>query len=187
MRGVGFSAREPGLCHRLDTQTSGLLLAACSQASFAALTKGIAEEQLDKRYLLICSPPPPEQKGAIDIPLATDPKNRRRVRACVHPHLAAQLAARPARTDYAVLRISGDRALVEVRVRRAQRHQIRAHFGAIDAPLVGDALYGGIAIEGLSRHALHASHIAWAGNTVVAAFEVSSPLPAELLELVSDE
>jgi 23S rRNA pseudouridine1911/1915/1917 synthase len=180
MRNIGFSPREPGLCHRLDTGTSGLLLAARTPDAFEALSEAIVREELDKRYLLICSPPPMEHDGVIDIPLAADPKNRRRVRACGHPHLAAQLAARPARTSYRVLRITGDRALVEARVARAHRHQIRAHFAAIESPLLGDALYGGLAMEEEGRHALHASRISWAGTASIAGFDVSSKLPEEL-------
>jgi 23S rRNA pseudouridine1911/1915/1917 synthase len=76
--------------------------------------------------------------------------------------------------------------LVEARAPKAMRHQIRAHFAAIGHPLAGDALYGGPAVPGLSRHALHAHYIAWPGDGAVPAFTVRSPLPAELAALVGE-
>jgi 23S rRNA pseudouridine1911/1915/1917 synthase len=184
MREVGWSPREPGLCHRLDTHTSGLLLAARTAEAFEAMVAALRARQLDKRYLLVCEPAPMDDDGIVELPLATDPKNRRRVRACGHPQLAAQVAARPAETRYRVLRRTSDRALVEARVARGHRHQIRAHFASIGSPLLGDHLYGGVAVSGLERHALHASRILWRGSIEVAAFDVSSTLPAELTALV---
>jgi 23S rRNA pseudouridine1911/1915/1917 synthase len=181
MAGVGFSPREPGLCHRLDTGTSGLLLAARSAAAFDALTQALAAGEIAKRYLLICGGALADE-GTIELPLATG--DRRRVIACAEPSEAARLGARPARTHYRVLRREGGRALVEASAPRAQRHQIRAHFAAIGAPLVGDELYGGEPVPGLERHALHASFLACASARGIASFEVSSPLPVELEALL---
>jgi len=150
---IGFSPREPGLCHRLDTETSGLLLAARTREAFEVLTRAIKEERLDKRYLLICAAKDLPETGVIEVPLAPHPKDRRRVYACVHPRDVERYAPRPARTAYKVLRVRGAWALVEARAGKAMRHQIRAHFAAIDHPLAGDVLYGGPSVEGLSRHA----------------------------------
>lgn len=102
----------------------------------------------------------------------------------MHPRDVERLAPRPASTSYTVVRIEGNLALVEARAPKAARHQIRAHFAAIGHPLAGDALYGGAAIEGLARHALHAHHVAWGGDKDVPAFTVESPLPADLAKLV---
>jgi 23S rRNA pseudouridine1911/1915/1917 synthase len=94
-------------------------------------------------------------------------------------------APRPAATEYRVLKRVGDWALVEAVVSRALRHQIRSHFAAIEHPLVGDTLYGGPVIEGLGRHALHASRVAYDGAERTLRFDVASHLPAELQEIVN--
>jgi 23S rRNA pseudouridine1911/1915/1917 synthase len=196
--GIGFSPREPGLCHRLDTGTSGLVLAARTQEAFETLTGALKDGRLDKRYLVICAAADLPESGTIEIPLAPHPKDRRRVYACVHPRDVARLAPRPASTSYQKLREHGPWALVEVKAPKAARHQIRAHFAAIDHPLAGDALYGGPplpvaegstppegAAEG-TRHALHAHRIVWKGDATVPAFEVLSPLPSDLAALVEE-
>lgn len=194
MAGIGFSPREPGLCHRLDTGTSGVVLAARTEAAFNTLTRALKEGRLDKRYLLICAAADLPESGMIDIPLAPHPKDRRRVYACTHERDVARLAPRPASTSYQKLREHGRWALVEVKAAKAARHQIRAHFAAIDHPLVGDLLYGGPPLplaegqeagEG-SRHALHAHRIMWKGDATVPAFAIESPLPEDLAALVPE-
>jgi 23S rRNA pseudouridine1911/1915/1917 synthase len=187
MAGVGFSPREPGLCHRLDTGTSGLVLAARTKEAFEAITGGLREGRVDKRYLLICAAADLPESGTIDVPLAPHPKDRRRVLACVHPRDVARLAPRPASTSYERLREHGPWALVEARAPKAARHQIRAHFAAIDHPLAGDVLYGGEPVPALAgRQALHAHRIVWKGDAAVPAFTVESPLPADMAALLED-
>ncbi len=184
MAAVGFSPREPGLCHRLDTGTSGLLLAARTKPAFEALVAALGTGALSKRYLLICASAPLAAEGAIELPLASHPRDRRRVLACSKPDEAARLAARPATTRFRLLREGASgRALVEVSAPRAQRHQIRAHFAAAGAPLLGDVLYGGEPLPELDRHALHASYLACRAPGVTP-FELTSPLPAELEALL---
>jgi 23S rRNA pseudouridine1911/1915/1917 synthase len=191
LAGLGFSPREPGLCHRLDTGTSGLLLAARTAQAFTTLTAALKEGRLDKRYLLICKAADLPESGTIDIPLAPHPKDRRRVYPCVHPRDVVRYAPRPASTSYVKLRERGEWALVEVKAPKAARHQIRAHFAAIDHPLAGDRLYGGAEVPGFgegegARHALHAHRITWPGDKTVPAFSVESPLPQELAALVGE-
>jgi len=188
MAGIGFSPREPGLCHRLDTGTSGLVLAARTAQAFDTLTHALKEGRLDKRYLVICSSRNLPESGTIDIPLAPHPKDRRRVYPCIHPRDVARYAPRPATTTYKTLREHGEWALVEARAPKAARHQIRVHFAAIEHPLAGDVLYGGPPLPGHEgeggRHALHAHHITWKGDAHVPAFTVESALPAELAKLL---
>ncbi len=193
---IGFSPREPGLCHRLDTGTSGLVLAARTERAFVTLTTALKEGRLDKRYLVICAAADLPESGTIDIPLAPHPKDRRRVYACVHPRDVARLTPRPASTSYTRLREANGWALVEAKAPKAARHQIRAHFAAIGHPLAGDVLYGGepIALGGFAghdgepgRHALHAHHITWKGDATVPAFTVESALPAELEAILALE
>lgn len=178
---IGYSPREPGLVHRLDTDTSGLVVAARTETAFQTLTAALKEGRLEKTYLLLCAEENLAETGAIEIPLAPHPKDRRRVYACAHPRDVARYAPRPAATSYRVLERKGGLALVEVRAPKAMRHQIRVHFAAIGHPLVGDTLYGGPEVEGLGRHALHASQVKWTGDATVPAFEVRSELPAELM------
>lgn len=185
--GIGFSTREPGLCHRLDTETSGLVLAARTREAFEVLTGAIKEERLDKRYLLVCAAKDLPETGTIEIPLAPHPKDRRRVYPCVHPRDVERYAPRPAHTTYTKLSERGEWALVEARAGKASRHQIRAHFAAIGHPLAGDTLYGGESVPGLERHALHASRIAWGGDAKVPAFTASSPLPGDIAAIVGEE
>jgi 23S rRNA pseudouridine1911/1915/1917 synthase len=177
---VGHSAREPGIIHRLDTETSGTVVVARTAAAFDALKTALKEGRLDKRYLLVCAEQGLPDEGTIEFPLANHPKDQRRVYACVHPRDVMRYEPRAACTRYRVLQRSGTWALVEASVGKALRHQIRAHFAAIEHPLAGDELYGGPIIRALGRHALHAARVAYAGGGGVDAFDVSVPLPKDI-------
>lgn len=182
--GVGYGVREPGLLHRLDNDTSGLLLVARTAAAFDELRDALKGGAIVKEYLLICREEGLPDEGTIAFPLTNHPKDQRRVYACVHPRDVIRYTPREASTDYVVLSRKDGLALVRVVVSRALRHQIRAHFAAIGHPLVGDALYGGDPIPGLARHALHASRIALETGTPGLSFDVTSELPPELAALV---
>lgn len=185
LEGVGYSPREPGIVHRLDTETSGLVVVARTAAAFEALRDALQSERLAKEYLLVCSAEGLPDQGSIEYPIANHPKDKRRVYPCIHPRDVMRYAPRPAVTQYEVVRRSGPWALVKARAARAVRHQVRAHFAALGHPLAGDELYGGPATPGLSRHALHASRVAFDGGGEAAlAFDVTSPLPADLAALV---
>lgn len=181
---VGHSPREPGIIHRLDTETSGAVVVARTAMAFDVLKAALKEGRLDKRYLLICAEQGLPDEGTIDFPITNHPKDQRRVYVCVHPRDVMRYEPRPATTRYRVLSRSGARALVEVRVEKALRHQIRAHFAEIGHPLAGDELYGGSVIRALGRHALHASSVSYAGGGGVDAFEVTVPLPKDMATLL---
>jgi 23S rRNA pseudouridine1911/1915/1917 synthase len=185
MAGVGFHPREPGLLHRLDTGTSGVIVAARSVAAFDELTAGLKAGHLAKDYLAVCQDDELPEAGHIDIPLAPHPKDTRRVLACLHPRDVERLEPRSASTEYRVERRAKGRALVRVRAPRALRHQIRAHLAAIGCPIVGDELYGAEPLPGFGRHALHAAFVAWRGGGGVSPFEARSPLPADLEALLA--
>jgi 23S rRNA pseudouridine1911/1915/1917 synthase len=181
---VGHSPREPGIIHRLDTETSGAVVVARTAAAFDALKAALREGRLDKRYLLICAEQGLSDEGTIEFPLANHPKDQRRVYPCIHPRDVMRYEPRPASTRYRVVQRAGTWALVEASVGKALRHQLRAHFAAIGHPLAGDELYGGPVIRALGRHALHASRVAYPGGGVVDAFDVTVPLPKDMSVLL---
>jgi len=179
MRDVGYRAREPGLLHRLDTRTSGLLLAARTPLCFDVLRAALSAEQLHKRYLAIVPSAVPDS-ALLEQALAPDAGGSGRVVLAAHQDVPG---ARPCRSALRTLERRGPWALVEVTASRAYRHQVRVHLAAAGWPIAGDLEYGGSPVlEG--RHALHASHLSFDGDARVEAFRVDSVLPAELRALL---
>lgn len=186
MQGVGYRAREPGIVHRLDTQTSGLMLAARNRSAFERLTRALEQERIRKRYLAVVSAQGLSQSGEISRALAPDPARSERVRVLA-PDDDQSGYARHKVTRYRIARVGLGRALLEVEAGTAFRHQIRAHLAAIGHPIAGDAVYGGEPLAELgARHALHASELSWTGDAELEGFSVSEPLPPELALLVGD-
>ena len=185
--GIGYSPREPGIVHRLDNETSGVVVVARDAKSFELLRDALQFEKLGKEYLLVCASENLPDQGTIEYPITNHPKDTRRVYPCIHPRDVMRYAPRPATTSYRVERRVGPWALVRAEAARAVRHQLRAHFAAIEHPLAGDVLYGGVAVPGLERHALHAARISYdGGGDAALAFDVSSPLPDDMAKLVVD-
>ncbi|MGB3053053.1 MAG: RluA family pseudouridine synthase [Polyangiales bacterium] len=153
MRGVGYRKREPGILHRLDTGTSGLMLAARDQETFDELRRMLQAGEIEKRYLARCVGVVPAPI-IIDTPIATDPRDRRKVRVCTDPRELKRLGAQAARTEVLSSTAAEQGSLVELRADNARRHQIRAHLASIGHPLLGDPLYGGPPFD---HHLLHAS------------------------------
>ena len=183
---IGHSPRDPGIIHRLDTETSGAVVVARTALAFDALKLALKEERLDKSYMLLCAEQGLPDEGTIEFPLANHPKDQRRVYACVHPRDVVRYEPRHAITRYRVVRRTGTWAVVEAKVSKALRHQIRAHFAAIGHPLAGDDLYGGPVIRALGRHALHASRVVYGGGGGVDAFDVQVPLPKDMAILIEE-
>lgn len=175
---VGPAAREGGLVHRLDGDTSGLLLAARTQAAHAHLREQFTARTVDKGYLALVAGEL-HASGEIALALAHDPQDPRKVRAASDEVWAEAHGARAALTRFAPLERRGGFTLVEVEIATGVMHQIRAHLAAIGHPLAGDALYGGPPLPGLQRHFLHAARLGFAHPAgTPARFE--SPLPPEL-------
>lgn len=172
MQGVGYRRREPGLCHRLDTHTSGLLLAARNRRSFDLLQRAIQTGAIEKRYIAICHDHGLADCGSVDRALRHRPKAVEVVAAKVGNS-----------TRYKVLKRHQGLALVEVQAAAAFRHQVRAHMAWLGAPLLGDTLYGAPE-HPLGHHALHASQLAWRSAELALAFRCEAPLPAALSRLV---
>lgn len=182
MRGVGYARREAGIVHRLDRDTSGVLVAARTAEAFESLRASLRGGQWDKRYLALCEGH--VEKGVIDLPITT-PKGARKAQARLE--LSMHREAYDALTEILEVEALGAFSLVEVRVRSGRRHQVRAHLAAVGHPLVGDELYGGPLDQGLGRHSLHASRVilpAPGDGASDETIDVRSPLPEELQALV---
>jgi 23S rRNA pseudouridine1911/1915/1917 synthase len=167
--------REGGLCHRLDIETSGVLLAARSRNAWLDVRKQFTERQVDKRYWAVVTGPIPDS-GEIDLPLRHHPRHADRVQ----PDAAGGKDARPAFTAFEVLARAGEAALVEARITTGVLHQVRAHLAAIGAPILGDALYGGRDDPQLGRFFLHARRLGLRHPATAEMMRVESPLPPEL-------
>ncbi len=147
MAQVGDDPREAGVCHRLDTETSGVLVAAKTRESWLAVREQFkAARELDKRYLAVVAGPLADQ-GEIDVPL---------LHAGDHVRPSFEATARPAVSQFEVLQRRGAYALVRVKIVTGVLHQVRAHLAAIGCPILGDLRYGGAPS---SRLLLHASSL----------------------------
>ncbi len=174
---VGYSAREPGILHRLDTDTSGLMIAARDQETWEALRNDLRRGEIDKRYIaLVLGAISPR---AIDRPISPHPGDTRRVRVGEHE------GSRPARSEILSVKTHGEFSEIEVAARAATRHQIRAHLASIGHPLAGDVLYGGPVVAGLTRHFLHASEIRLVHPGTGAQRTWKSALPDELASAIA--
>jgi 23S rRNA pseudouridine1911/1915/1917 synthase len=176
MAEVGHRALEPGLLHRLDTDTSGILLAARDAESFDRLREAHVRGEIDKRYIALCLGTPEPQRAAGFLRA-----DRRRVRVAAEPFDGAK----PIQTELAVLESLGRFTLIELRVAFAARHQVRAHLAALGHPLVGDALYGGESLPGLGRHFLHASRVELQHPWQAQRLQLTAELPEDLSALVA--
>ena len=168
--------QRPGIVHRLDRGTSGLLLVASSAAAVAPLQAAIAARTVTRRYVALVDGVPSPARATIDAPLARE--RQRRTRMGVDP------SGRRAVTHYDVVEAFTGAALLDVRLETGRTHQIRAHLAAIGHPVCGDAAYGAARGRaerlGLDRPALHAARLTLAHPVSGASVDVSEPLPADL-------
>ncbi|WP_224245945.1 RluA family pseudouridine synthase [Hyalangium gracile] len=172
-------SREGGLCHRLDIETSGVLLAARTREAWHTLRAAFGGRGVDKRYLALVTGPLAEE-GEIDLPLRHHPRHPDRV----EPALPGAEGAREAHSLFRVLGRSGEYSLVEVKILTGVLHQVRAHMAGVGSPLVGDTLYGGKEQPGLSRFFLHAQSLGFSHPVTGKAVQVESPVPADLSEVL---
>jgi 23S rRNA pseudouridine1911/1915/1917 synthase len=156
------SAMEAGLVHRLDTGTSGVLVAARSAPAWQTLRAQFRERRVDKLYLAVVAGTV-RHRGIIDTPIAHRPGRPREMETCADAARARMLRARPALTSYRPLRRLRGATLLAVRIATGMRHQIRVHLASIGHPVLGDALYGDDdSRRAASRLLLHAARIAFA-------------------------
>jgi 23S rRNA pseudouridine1911/1915/1917 synthase len=176
---------RPGIVHRLDKQTSGILLVAKNDFAHARLAEAFRERSIQKIYVALVQGVLKEERGRIELAIARDPNRRTRMTA----RRAALLHnAREARTDWQVLARIDSTTLLEVQLHTGRTHQIRVHFSALRHPVVGDTLYGAAgqlhigrtALPSLGRNFLHAAKIAFAQPRTGQPIRLTAPLPPEL-------
>ena len=180
----GAAAQVPraGIVHRLDKDTSGLMVVARSRAAMDALVGMIAQRSVVRQYVALAHRPWPGAKSrTVNAPIGRDPRNRLRM-AVVD---TAQHAGKPARTDFECLDQSEMGCWVHCTLHTGRTHQIRVHLASIGHPLVADALYGGSAAAGMQRQALHATRLAFAHPMAGQAMEFHSPVPADLAQALA--
>jgi len=169
----GADPERPGVVHRLDRDTSGLLVAARSEAAHGALQEAIRRREIERRYLALVRGAPRSRTGRIDAPIGRDRRDpTRRSLDTDEP--------RDAVTHFEVLETMSERALLDVRLETGRTHQVRVHLAAIDLPVSGDAQYGVRGDLGLDRQFLHAHRLRFSHPLTDGEVDVESPLPPEL-------
>ena len=171
--GGGEDPERPGIVHRLDRGTSGLMVVARCDEAHRALAAAVKRREVERAYLALAEGRIRSRTGTIDAPIGR--ASRRRHRMAV-----AGSSARQARTHFEVREILAAETLLEARLETGRTHQIRAHFAAIDHPLIGDVTYGGPARYGLERQFLHAHRLAFTHPTTGERMSFSSELPPDL-------
>jgi 23S rRNA pseudouridine1911/1915/1917 synthase len=173
---VGDPTR-PGIVHRLDRDTSGLLVVARSPRAHAALVRMLAAREVERVYLALVWGRPPAPRGTIDAPVGRSARRRTR--------MAVREEGRPARTHYEVVEAFDGATLLRCRLETGRTHQIRVHLAAIGTPVVGDAVYGRRR-PGLrpARQFLHAAELALVHPFTGRPHRWCAPLPAELAEML---
>jgi 23S rRNA pseudouridine1911/1915/1917 synthase len=173
----GEEADRPGIVHRLDRDTSGLLVVARSDEAYARLKELVAGRGLERTYLALVRGRPRSRAGRIEAPIGRD-------RTDPFRHSLDTDSPREAVTHFEVDRLYDSQALLRVRLETGRTHQIRVHLAAIDLPVVGDPVYG-VSEPGLSRQFLHASKLAFQHPFRGELLEVESPLPDDLAAFLS--
>jgi 23S rRNA pseudouridine1911/1915/1917 synthase len=171
--GGGADPERPGLVHRLDKGTSGLLVVARTDEAHAALQEQVRNREVERVYLALAGGRLGSRTGTIDAPIGRASRQRHRM-------AVSGAASREARTHFTVLELLAAETYLEARLETGRTHQIRAHFAAIGHPLAGDATYGGERRYGLERQFLHAHRLAFAQPTTGERLSFSSELPADL-------
>jgi 23S rRNA pseudouridine1911/1915/1917 synthase len=167
--GVG----RPGIVHRLDKDTSGLLVVAKTDAAQASLMRQFGERSILKEYLALVRGDPPASRGRIEAPVGRDPRDRQR--------MAVVAGGRDATTEYEVLGRGGGYALLALHPRTGRTHQIRAHLAYLGLPIAGDLRYGGgEGPGGLRRQFLHAARLGLQRPIDGWRLEAWSELPSDL-------
>jgi 23S rRNA pseudouridine1911/1915/1917 synthase len=182
LSGIGGVAR-PGIVHRIDKDTSGLMVAAKTDRAHEGLAKQFAAHSMDRRYKAITGGIPVPPSGTVDAPLARSSANRKKI--------AVVPGGKRAVTHYRTLERLRDAALVECRLETGRTHQVRVHMASIGHALLGDPVYGRarggtkglLETLGFHRQALHAAHLGFIHPVKSIALSFESAMPADMQEL----
>jgi 23S rRNA pseudouridine1911/1915/1917 synthase len=176
---------RPGIVHRLDKETSGILLVAKNDFAHGKLAEGFRLRTIKKTYLTLVQGLLKGVRGRIELPIARDPNRRNRMTA---KNAGLLPNSRAARTDWRVLARVDTTTLLEVQLHSGRTHQIRVHFSTLQHPVVGDTLYGasgqlqvgGGMLPALGRNFLHAAKIAFLQPRTGGLLQLAAPLPSDL-------
>lgn len=182
LSGIGGVAR-PGIVHRIDKDTSGLMVAAKHDRAHEGLARQFKAHSIDRRYKAIVAGRPVPASGTVDAPLARSSANRKK--------MAIVQGGKRAVTHYSTLKASRDAAMVECRLETGRTHQVRVHMTSIGHPLLGDPVYGRTRSEhreiletlDFRRQALHAAHLGFIHPINSNALAFDSEIPADMQEL----
>jgi 23S rRNA pseudouridine1911/1915/1917 synthase len=170
---------RPGIVHRLDQDTSGLIIVARTPEALQQLRRQFKSRQVDKIYLALVFGQPEAPEGIIDVPLGRDPRHRQRI--------APLAEGKPARTRYQVLEVYNGYSLLEIGLETGRTHQIRVHLAWLKCPVVGDTVYGRKKNPlGLDRQFLHAWQLHFRHPRTGEALHLEAPLAADL-QMVLDQ
>jgi len=170
---AGGEPGRAGVVHRLDRDTSGLLVLSRSDEAHRLLQAAIAQRRVEREYLALVQGRPPARSGTIEAPIGRDERVRTRM-------AVGGASPREARTHFTLERALTETSLLRLRLDTGRTHQIRVHLRAIGHPVAGDPEYGTAGLLGLERQFLHATRLAFEHPLSGERVEVSSPLPADL-------
>ena len=172
---AGGDPDRPGIVHRLDRDTSGLLVVARSEEAHRLLQEALRKRLIEREYLALVEGLPPARTGTIEAPIGRHPRIRTRM-------AVGGTASREARTHFTLERSLPGVSLLRLRLDTGRTHQIRVHLQAIGHPVCGDPEYGTAGMLGLTRQFLHATRLAFPHPITGEPIEVDSPLPEDLRE-----
>ena len=170
---AGGDEERPGIVHRLDRDTSGLLVVARSEEAHGRLQELVRRREVERRYLTLVRGRPRSRSGRIEAPIGRDRTDRSR-------HSLDTATPREAVTWFEVVELLAEHALLDVRLETGRTHQIRVHLEAIELPVAGDPVYGVPGDLGLQRQFLHAARLSFAHPFTGERVEAESPLPPDL-------
>ena len=185
LSGIGGVAR-PGIVHRIDKDTSGLMVAAKTDRAHEGLARQFHDHSIDRRYRAIVGGVPRPAEGKVDAPLARSATNRKKI--------AIVQGGKRAVTHFRTMQLLRDAALVECRLETGRTHQVRVHMASIGHALLGDPVYGRtkgaqkalLETLGFRRQALHAAHLGFIHPVKSTALAFDSVMPADMQELFTE-